>query len=121
MGWSFLAGSIRLDRIEKLKYGDTVKIRIQKRAEVTGGLPARDMADHIPGRVQPEGFSIPIDYTIEGDLTETITVGKSVKVIRETRNGVKALGIFHTSPVTEVTDRTFRTLNSVYDFEYLPE
>jgi len=97
-----------------------MRIRISKRAEVTGGLPARDMADHIPGQVQPAGFSIPVDYTIEGELLRPITVNKCVMIARDTRNGVKMPGEFATSLVVELTDKTFRTRNSVYDFEFLP-
>lgn len=96
-----------------------MRIRIHKRAEVSGGAPARDRYDHVDGHAQPEGFSLPLDYEIEGVLLGALTVGKPVSVLRDNRNGVKALGAFQTSPVTEVTDKTFRTRNSVYDYQYL--
>lgn len=94
-----------------------MRIRIQKRAEVTGGLPA--VSVHTPGTVQQEGYSLPIDYTIEGRLVYPITVGLPVHVERDTRNGVPCMGEFITSLVVEVTDKSFRTKNSVYDYYYL--
>lgn len=96
-----------------------MRIRIQKRAEVSGGAPARLKDDHIDGHAQPEGFSLPLDYEIEGDLIGAIAVGSPVRVNRDTRNGVKTTGVFVTSTVTEVTDTTFRTRNSVYDYKLL--
>ena len=96
-----------------------MRIRIQKRAAVTGGLPARDMADHIPGQSQPETFSLPIDYTVEGEAKMLPKVGIPFAMLRDTRNGVKAIGEFMTTVVTEVTDTSFRTQNSVYDYQVL--
>lgn len=93
-----------------------MRIRVQKRAEVTGGLPARDAQDHIPGQAQPETFSLPIDYTAEGELLHGIRVGEPVIIARDYRNGIKATGMMQTSPVTEVTENTFKTKNSVYDY-----
>lgn len=94
-----------------------MKIFIRKRAENQGGLPARDMMDHIPGQSQPIGFSIPVDYSIEGELlNEPIEVGKIVNVLRTKRNGVEELGKFTTSPVVSFTDNTIRTKNSIYDY-----
>jgi len=40
-------------------------------------------------------------------------------VDREVRCGVKMGGIFTSSVVTEVTDTGFKTLNSIYNLEYL--
>lgn len=99
----------------------SMRIRISKRLAVQGGLPPRDFEDHIPGHVQPAGFSLPIDYTIEGELVGSITVGEPVVVNRDTRNGVKSEGRFQTSTVTQVTKHTFQTQNSVYDFEILQD
>lgn len=96
-----------------------MRVKITKRSEVTGGAPARAADDHIPGHVQPAGYSLPVEYTLEGELVEPITVGKGVKVNRDTRNGVKVPGIFVTTPVIEFTGTTFRTRNSVYDLEVL--
>jgi hypothetical protein len=98
-----------------------MRVKITKRAEVAGGAPAREMADHIPGKVQPAKFSLPVDYVIEGVLQGQVTIGESVIVQRDTRNGVKMPGIFQTSPVTSWDGKTFHTRNSVYDFEVLSQ
>jgi hypothetical protein len=79
------------------------------------------MADHVAGQVQPPGFSIPIDYTVEGEAQDLPKVGKSFQMMRDTRNGVRMLGVFVTSPVVEVTETTFRTANSVYDYSLLTD
>ena len=96
-----------------------MRICIQKRAEVSGGAPARPHIDHVDGQEQPAGFSLPLDYEIEGDLIGTIAVGLPVLVARDTRNGVKMSGQFMTSVVTEVTENQFRTQNSVYNYKFL--
>lgn len=96
-----------------------MRIRIQKRAAVTGGLPARDMADHVPGHAQPETFSLPIDYTAEGEAPNLPTVGQCFFMMRDIRNGVKCFGMLKTTPLIEVTETTFRTKNSVYDYKVL--
>lgn len=97
------------------------RIRIKKLAEVSGGSPARAMAEHIPGSAQEDGKSIPVDYEIEGLLLTDICVGTSVRVARDKRNGVPANGLFMTSPVTHHCPDcgTFQTRNSRYRFEYL--
>ena len=96
-----------------------MRIRIQKRAEVSGGAPARPKIDHIDGQEQPVGFSLPLDYEIEGELIGSIVVGSPVAVARDTRNGVKMPGQFITSTVTEVTETSFHTRNSVYNYKFL--
>jgi len=63
--------------------------------------------------------SIPINYWLEGYLISEPEVGKPVVVDREVRCGVKMGGIFTSSVVTEVTDTGFKTLNSVYNLEYI--
>ena len=96
-----------------------MKVRIQKRAEVTGGLPAASNTEYIPGSGGVEGKSIPVDYWLTGDLLMPPKVGECVYVTRDTRNGVTCPGEFLTTVVTEVTETSFRTKNSVYDFSYL--
>lgn len=96
-----------------------MRIRIVKRSVAPGGLPAREFADHVPGHIQPAGFSLPVEYTIEGELLQPIVKGEGVRVNRDTRNGVKMPGEFTTSEVTELTLTTFRTKNSVYNFELI--
>mgnify|MGYP006303769001 FL=1 len=99
---------------------DTKLIYIEKLAEVEGGLPARSMDDHDMGKPNDSYTSIPIEYNLEGYLfNNEIQVNQSVIVNRTKRNGVKALGMFQTSRVTEVGDNYFKTQNSVYMYKFL--
>jgi hypothetical protein len=97
----------------------TPYVKITKLAETPGGLPAAAVAEHEPGSLGVEGKSLPIDYTIEGFLTEPVIVGCRVQVDRRKRNGVPIDGLFLTSPVVEVNEVGFRTMNSVYMLEFL--
>ncbi len=63
--------------------------------------------------------SVPIDYTVEGNLCYDVEVGLPVIMQREKRNGVVAPGVLRTSPVTKITENGFETLNSVYVIEKL--
>jgi len=81
------------------------KIYIEKLSEVSGGLPARSMEDHIMGKPNDNYSSIPVEY--------------SVVVGRTKRNGVEAYGVFSTSRVTEVGNNYFKTMNSVYSYKFL--
>ena len=94
-------------------------IYIEKLAEVPGGLPARNMDEHIMGKPNDNYSSIPIEYNLEGVLSYDIEVGKPVVVGRTKRNGVDAYGMFTTSRVTEVGDMYFITRNSVYSYKFL--
>ena len=95
------------------------QIYIEKLAEVPGGLPARNMDEHIMGEPNNNYSSIPIEYNLEGELSYDIEVGKPVVVGRTKRNGVEAYGVFTTSRVTEVGDKYFKTQNSVYSYKFL--
>ena len=96
-----------------------MKVRIQKRSEVTGGLPAASKTEYIPGTGGVEGHSLPIDYWLTGDMAALPKVGQCVFVLRDTRNGIACPGMFQSTPVTEVTETSFRTKNSVYDYQVL--
>jgi hypothetical protein len=96
-----------------------IMIYIEKLAEVSGGLPARSMEDHIMGKPNDSYSSIPVEYNLEGILSFPIQVGESVVVQRTKRNGVEAYGIFSTSRVTEVGNNYFKTQNSVYSYKFL--
>ena len=98
-----------------------MRIRIEKVAESGTGLPANARLNHIDGQEQNPNFSLPLEYTIEGDLIGSIAVGKPVVVDRDTRNGVKITGLFATSAVQEVSHNTFKTRNSVYNYKFLKE
>jgi hypothetical protein len=95
------------------------KIYIEKLAEVSGGLPARSMEEHIMGKPNDNYSSIPVEYNLEGILPFPIQVGESVTVQRTKRNGVEAYGVFSTSRVTEVGNNYFKTQNSVYSYKFL--
>ena len=95
------------------------QIYIEKLAEVTGGLPAIKMEEHIAGESQGDNYSIPIEYNLEGYLLYEIEVGKNVFIDRTKRNGVDVRGVFTTSRVTEVGDKYFKTQNSVYSYKFL--
>jgi hypothetical protein len=95
------------------------QIYVEKLAEVPGGLPARNMDEHIDGQYQGDSHSIPVEYNLEGVLSYDIEVGKPVVVGRTKRNGVEAYGVFTTSRVTEVGDKYFKTQNSVYSYKFL--
>lgn len=97
-----------------------MNIKISKVSEVKGGYAAISNTQHIPGTIQPKGYSIPMEYTVEGQLLAPIEIGKGVSVLRTKRNGVEMTGFFGTSPVTEITKDTFKTQNSVYKYEYIP-
>jgi hypothetical protein len=66
-----------------------------------------------------ERMSIPVEYTVEGYLKEDVEVGEHVVIERIKRNGLKCFGIMTTSPVTEITDDGFKTLNSIYKLELI--
>ena len=95
------------------------QIYIEKLAEVTGGLPARNMDEHIMGKPNDNYSSIPIEYNLEGYLLYEIEVGKNVFIDRTKRNGVEVRGMFSTSRVTEVGDKYFKTQNSLYKYSFL--
>ena len=94
-------------------------IYIEKLAEVPGGLPARNMDEHIDGQYQGDSHSIPVEYNLEGVLSYDIEVGKPVVVGRTKRNGEEVCGLFTTSRVTEVGTNYFKTQNSVYSYKFL--
>ena len=94
-------------------------IYIEKLSEVTGGLPAIKMEEHIDGESQGNNYSVPVEYNLEGSLIYDIEVGKNVIVERIKRNGVEVRGLFTTSRVTEVGNNYFKTQNSLYSYKFL--
>ncbi len=96
-------------------------IVIKKIAAVEGGFAAMEKDKFIPGTGNniKENKSIPVEYEIEGHLIDSIQVGKPVYVMRTKRNSVVADGWFTTSTITEVSENTFKTKNSVYIYHYL--
>ena len=78
--------------------------------------PSKSLQDHEHGEVN-HGFSLPIEYYVEGTMENPPVVGKSFTMFRSSRNGVKVSGVFTTSEVTKVTDDGFETLNSIYKIQ----
>lgn len=87
--------------------------------------PSFDDYNSLKGEVD---LTLPVDYWIEGYLTQEPCIGKPVLVEREVRNGVKIGGLFITSEVTEVsvnfdkfesTETIFKTQNSIYKMKLL--
>jgi len=84
---------------------------------------ARVKLTKLEGEVAPSSESDRVNpnigYTLDGYLFTDIDVGYSIKVIREHRNGVKATGIFTSSPVKAINDNDITTSNSIWRLEYL--
>lgn len=96
-----------------------LKVKISKMTHLEDALcDAPPIHDYLMGE-NNGNVSLPIDYWLEGYLTEDLSVGKSVVVSRTNRNGVEIGGLFTTSTVTEITNDGFKTLNSVYKLEYI--
>lgn len=95
------------------------KVKISKLSKVENALyDAPPIHDYVMGE-DNGNVSLPIDYWLEGFLTEELAVGNPIVVSRTNRNGVEIGGIFTTSTVTEITKDGFKTLNSVYKLEYI--
>ena len=96
-----------------------MKIKLTKFASVDiPTFPTPKKEDFQDGK-ENDGVSLPIDYWIIGELQREIEEGKSIKVLRENRNGVECLGQFFTSPVKKIDGDKIETSNSVYKIEYL--
>lgn len=69
--------------------------------------------------------SPPVDYWLLGELLEEIEVGKPLRISRWNRNGLEALGMFHSTPVVTLhehnSDTYITTNNSVYKMELLED
>ena len=101
------------------KVGDHIKVT--KMAAVKDAeFPTPDPKDYTPGVIN-EGVSLPIEYEMEGVLSEEIETMQSLKMARSKRNGVQAVGFLITSPITSVLHAEvylqLTTLNSVYRVE----
>lgn len=85
------------------------KLRAAPDAEVQPG----DWETYICGSYL-NATSLPVDYVLTGFLLEPIQLGKSVRVLRISRNGIPALGVFESTNVVLITEDGFITRNSVY-------
>lgn len=62
-----------------------------------------------------------VDYWVLGEILDGPIIGSPLKMFRYMRNGSEIYGLFTTSPITEITDNGFKTMNSVYLMEEVPE
>src|ERR1035438_5488132 len=62
----------------------------------------------------PNTKSLPEGYTMTGILHNEPQVGQPLMLLRQTRNGVPALGIFTSSVITKIEGNKIWTLNSIY-------
>ena len=69
--------------------------------------------DYKPGAYNGD-VSLPIDYWITGTLVHNVTVGSSIIVARDCRNGVKTPGFMKTSTITKIEGNKIYTENSIY-------
>ena len=74
--------------------------------------------DYVPGMLS--GYlTLPQDYTIKGYLQTKILLGQPVCVKHIVEGETLLKGKFVTSPVTQIFNGGFRTINSVYSIQYL--
>lgn len=87
-------------------------------------FPAADPDDFEYGQ-NNHGVSLPVEYTITGGLIGEVKIGSSVRVARDSRNGVFMSGLFVTSRVVNIRPNsngmTFNTENSVYQLKWTEE
>jgi hypothetical protein len=94
--------------------GTFVKL-IKRATSPNPAAPPGSWRNWRPGE-QIEGFSLPVDYEVCGFLLGPILIGECIALLRFERYGVKALGLFTTTPVKEVdADGRVITENSIYE------
>jgi hypothetical protein len=96
-----------------MQYVKVTKIALADNPE----YPTCKQEDYEVGKINK--FSPFVGYTLEGYLLEEIQVGKTIKIDRQVRNGVKMQGYFHSSLVTAFDGKIAETLNSKYLIEPL--
>jgi len=58
--------------------------------------------------------SLPRDYTLTGFLLDLPSIGNRLRMLRDTRNGIAALGFFESTPITNIVGGLIHSRNSVY-------
>ena len=95
------------------------KVRVTKIKPSADPLfPLQTLEKHAHGELNV-GYTLPVEYYVEGIMDKSPVVGESFTLLRNKRNGVEVSGVFTTSKVVKVTDDGFETLNSIYKVEYL--
>lgn len=96
-------------------------VRIIKRGEPQSPfVRAAKWSSYVPGSWE-NTMSLLVDYEMVGYLLEDIVVGSQVRLLRVERNGETAVGMYISSPVTEVNAVGYATLNSRYSVECLEQ
>lgn len=103
--------------------GEKMKVKITKLNQVSNPVVKTAVKDnYICGKEQDEEVSLFNGYCAIGVLERDIECGKSIRMLREDRNGVKAFGLFVTSPVKSINSYEGYTIantdNSIYKIEY---
>lgn len=88
------------------------------RASDNAPIAPAEWGNYQAGKHSPD-HSLPNGYQLIGFLLENPKVGRQLKVLRVSRNGVKAPGIYMSSAVTGITGDQLHTHNSVYRLRYI--
>ena len=101
-----------------------MKIKITKIDIVAQPLhKTANIEEYICGEVNT--LSPFVGYEVVGELVEPITCGRSIKMNRESRNGIKIEGFFQTSIVNFIDTyenvTIVKTDNSIYKVEEIDE
>ncbi len=95
------------------------KVRVTKISASTEPLyPMQALNEHMHGQVN-SGFTLPVEYYVEGVMDKAPIVGESFHMLRHSRNNIQSQGVFITSKVIKVNEDGFETLNSIYRLDYL--
>ncbi len=90
-------------------------VRIEKlRPTESPAFAPGDPATYAYGELNDSGFSLPVGYNLEGWIHRLPEVGESLVVLRCVRNGIERLGIFCSTPVTQIERGLYWTTNSIY-------
>ena len=73
-----------------------------------------DWDEHVSGLETAPGFSLPIGYELQGQLSAPIVIGECIVVLRTHRNGEEVLGWFRSTVIREIQGAEVTTTNSVY-------
>lgn len=56
-------------------------------------------------------------YWLQGILAQELELGKTIKVLRHTRNGIVTPGVYESTSITKIDGDKIHTLNSVWKIE----
>lgn len=96
-----------------------VKIAATKDAKIISA----SWEEYVPGEVNTSR-SLPVEYTLTGQLITEPVVGLSLLVNRDSRNNVPVQGIFQSSKIKKITKESeikikLETENSIYYLEVI--